>query len=402
MPTYSHSRLETYQNCPRQFKLQYIDKPEVPEFEGIEAFMGSRVHEALEKLHKDLILTKLNSVKELEKFYREAWEKEWTDQVRIVKQGFTKKHYFDTGFEAVKKYYARYQPFNQSTTIATEDMINIKIDEYSLVGYIDRLTHNGKGLYEIHDYKTSGRLPQPKHFSEDRQLALYSIGVKEKYPDAKEVRLIWHYLIFDQEFASSRSQEQLKDLKKHIVSLIKTIEGDQEFKPKESRLCDWCSYPDFCPAKGHELKVAALPPNKYLKEPGVKLVNQYSGLKNKISELNAQVKQHKQELDLIEEAAIAYAKKEKTTKLAGSDACLKVEHYKGLQFPRSNDVGREELEAFVRKSGLWEEASSLNLGALDGLIEDEDTDPKVKKGLLKFAAEVERDSVKLVKKKTED
>ncbi|MDP2807208.1 MAG: PD-(D/E)XK nuclease family protein [bacterium] len=402
MPTYSHSRLETYQNCPRQFKLQYIDKPEVPEFEGIEAFMGSRVHEALEKLHKDLILTKLNSLKDLEKFYQEAWEKEWTSQVRIVKQGFTKKHYFDTGFEAVKKYYARYHPFNQSTTVATEDMITINIDGYSLRGFIDRLTHNGKGLYEIHDYKTSGRLPQPKHFTEDRQLALYSLGVKEKYPDAKDVRLIWHYLVFDQEFASRRSEVQLKDLKKHIVSLIKTIEKDEEFTPRESKLCDWCAYPEYCPAKTHQIKTQSLPPNKYLAEPGVKLVNQYSGLKNKISELNAQVKQHKDELELIETAAIAYAKREKTTKLTGSDACLKVERFKALKFPRANDEGREELEEYVRKAGLWEEASSLNLSVLDGLIKDEEADPKVKKGLLKFTAEVEGDRVKLVKKKNDE
>jgi hypothetical protein len=34
MPTYSHSRIETYQNCPRQYKLHYLDKPEIPEFQG--------------------------------------------------------------------------------------------------------------------------------------------------------------------------------------------------------------------------------------------------------------------------------------------------------------------------------------------------------------------------------
>jgi ATP-dependent helicase/DNAse subunit B len=47
MPTYSHSRLETYQNCPRQYKLQYIDKVEVEERESVEAFLGSKVHETL-------------------------------------------------------------------------------------------------------------------------------------------------------------------------------------------------------------------------------------------------------------------------------------------------------------------------------------------------------------------
>ncbi|MDO9289175.1 MAG: PD-(D/E)XK nuclease family protein, partial [Thermodesulfovibrionales bacterium] len=67
MPIYSNSRLSTYENCPQQYKLRYIDKVELPEGaeEGIEAFLGSRVHEALEKLYKELILTKLNSLDDL-------------------------------------------------------------------------------------------------------------------------------------------------------------------------------------------------------------------------------------------------------------------------------------------------------------------------------------------------
>lgn len=264
MPSYSHSRLETYQNCPRQYKLQYIDKPDVPEYESIEAFMGSRVHDTLEKLHKDLILSRLNTAAELEKYYQWAWDKEWSEAVKVVRRGFTKKHYFDTGVEAVRKYYRRYHPFNQSTTLATEQLVTFELEGYSLRGFIDRLAHNGKGLYEIHDYKAGGRLPGQEHFEQDRQLALYEIGVRKLYLDVRQVKLVWHYVVFDQEFTSSRTPAQLKDLTKQVVSPIKTIEKDEQFKPNESPLCGWCPYPDFCPAKGHELKVEALPPNKYL------------------------------------------------------------------------------------------------------------------------------------------
>ena len=56
MPVYSHSKLATYENCPQKYKLQYIDRIELPEgSEGIEAFLGSRVHDVLEELHKDLM-----------------------------------------------------------------------------------------------------------------------------------------------------------------------------------------------------------------------------------------------------------------------------------------------------------------------------------------------------------
>ena len=52
MPTYSHSRVTTFENCPYQYKLRYIDKikPEIPT--TIEAFMGGIVHQALEDLYK--------------------------------------------------------------------------------------------------------------------------------------------------------------------------------------------------------------------------------------------------------------------------------------------------------------------------------------------------------------
>ena len=46
---YSHSRLETFEQCPQKYKFRYIDNIRT-ETEGIEAFVGKRVHEALEKL----------------------------------------------------------------------------------------------------------------------------------------------------------------------------------------------------------------------------------------------------------------------------------------------------------------------------------------------------------------
>ena len=57
MTVYSQSRLGAYENCPQKYKLKYVDNIK-PQEEGIHLFLGSRVHETLEKLHKDLVLTK--------------------------------------------------------------------------------------------------------------------------------------------------------------------------------------------------------------------------------------------------------------------------------------------------------------------------------------------------------
>lgn len=403
MPVYSHSRLQTYENCPQQYKLRYIDCIEPPEGEeGIEAFLGSRVHEVLEKLYKELILTKLNTLEDLLGFYKAQWDKNWHENVAIVKKEFTRDNYHQTGIDAITNYYKRHYPFNQSKTLSTEQLITFRIGDYSMRGYIDRLSHKGKGIYEIHDYKTSAYLPAQDKFDRDRQLALYQIGIKDRFRDAKDIILKWHYLVYDKEFTSTRSDAQLKDLKKEVVSLIKTIERDTSFKPCESNLCDWCELDIYCPAKKHELKVQELPLNRYLKEEGVSLVNKYASIKSKIKELREQEEQLQLELDLIEEAAIEYARNEGVSTITGSEFALRISEDTKFQFPRAYEEGREELEKFIKKAGMWEELSVLNIRRLEKIIEDEDLDNKIRNGLSKFAGEVDKVSVRLVKKREEE
>lgn len=403
MPTYSHSKLSTYENCPWQYKLRYIDRIKPPEEEeGIEAFLGSRVHEALEKLYKELILTKINTLEDLIQYYKKQWERNWHANVVIVKKEFTKDHYHNTGLQAITNYYRRHYPFNQSKTLSTEHLIVFRIEDYTIQGYIDRLDHDGKGIYEIHDYKTSAYLPSQERLDSDRQLALYQIGIKEKYKDAKDVILKWHYLVYDKEFTSTRSEAQLKDLRKEVMWLIKTIESDTSFKPVESRLCDWCELDIYCPAKKHSIEVEGLPLNQYLKEKGVTLVNKYASIKAKIKKLKEQQEELQLELDLISDAAIEYSRQKGTTNISGSEFMLKISECKGVQFPLAKEDGREDLEAFIKRSGIWDEVSGLNISRLVKLLDNEDLDVKIRNGLLKFAEEKDSARVKLVKKRFEE
>jgi len=50
MRIHSHSSLGSFENCPRQYWYQYIGKPPVERVDTIEAFLGTCVHETLEKL----------------------------------------------------------------------------------------------------------------------------------------------------------------------------------------------------------------------------------------------------------------------------------------------------------------------------------------------------------------
>jgi hypothetical protein len=48
---YSHSRLSFYEQYLQKFKLQYIDKVETEAEKTVEAVLGSRIHETLEKFY---------------------------------------------------------------------------------------------------------------------------------------------------------------------------------------------------------------------------------------------------------------------------------------------------------------------------------------------------------------
>jgi putative RecB family exonuclease len=254
-PQYSHSKLSTFETCPLQYRFRYIDKIKV-EREGVEAFMGKRVHEVLEKLYSDLAGSKLNTLDELLAYYNDQWESKWHEKVEIVKKQFDWKHYHAIGTKAIEDYYEHYKPFDQGKVLRTEDQFFFKIDdagEYTLTGYIDRVDRAENGTIEIHDYKTSSRLPPQDKVDSDRQLALYQMAIEDKWPDVEKVSLIWHFLVFDKKLVSERTEDQLDDVREEVLTRIREIEGIEDFEAHESGLCPWCDYEEMCPARHPEL-----------------------------------------------------------------------------------------------------------------------------------------------------
>lgn len=247
MAVYSHSRLSSYENCPLGFKFAYIDK--LKGINGIEGFLGNQVHEAIHFIYKMVKSGKMPTLDEVFRFYRDIWGKDYNHEIRIVRKGMHVGDYFKQGLELIKYYYNKHKPFNENI-IGMEQKILIDLDgkgDYVLQGFIDKLIHNKKdGTYEIHDYKTSKWLPDQDELDNDRQLALYSIGVKEQYPNNNGIILKWHYLRHDKVVTSARTDEQLEQLKKDVIELIKKIESAEKWPAKKSRLCDWCGFNHLC------------------------------------------------------------------------------------------------------------------------------------------------------------
>jgi len=399
MPTYSHSQLSTYETCPHQYKLAYIEKIKA-ETEGIEAFMGSRVHDALEKLYRDLMkVNKLNSLEETLDFYRQSWGKNWKETVQIIRKEYSVEDYRRQGEKCITDYYKRYSPFDQGRTLGLEENIYFPLEEekgYWIRGFIDRLTLLDHSILEIHDYKTSNRLPAQKEVDSDRQLGFYQMGVEGKWKDIEEVKLVWHYLSFDTEIQSSRTPEKLHQVRQEALELIQKIETDRQFIPREGPLCNWCDYQGFCPKRRHLIAAGSLPPNEYLNEEGVTLVNQYVELKERKRLLNEEMDA---ELAKIEEALYAYAHREELEAIFGSDHVAKIKIEVKGKYPLKGDPNRKILDEIIKKAGKWMEVSDLNPWMLARLISRGAWPPSLVKKVKEFSTSEESRSITVSKLK---
>jgi len=258
MPTFSHSRLSSYENCPLQYRLRYIDQIETPPRESVESYLGKRVHESLEHLYKNLDQGYKPSLEETLEHFRESWQNDWTEAVHIVRAGETPQGYKLTGERCLIHYYRRHDPFDRGRTVGVEVLVTFPLAperDLNLQGYVDRLVDLGSGHYEIHDYKTSRRLPSQSDVDRDRQLALYQIAVTRQFPDVNSVRLIWHYLAHDRMLTSTRTPDELRTLRESVLKVIETIETatrENRFPARSSPLCHWCEYQTVCPAWNHQ------------------------------------------------------------------------------------------------------------------------------------------------------
>lgn len=260
MTEYSHSRLSSYENCPRQFKYRYVDQIKV-EGEGVEAFVGKRVHEILERLYHHVArFAKPPSLGQVLDRFRQDFARAWHDKVAIVNAENPREFYEQRGARCLENYYRSHYPFSSGETVALEARLQMTLDtegRYRAVGIVDRIVRRGVGSFEIHDYKTGAYLPPQRRLDQDRQLALYQIGLEQTYPDVKEVELVWHYLIHNKTLRSRRTPEALEELRASTMRLIDAIEAEREFKPRPGPLCRWCDYAELCEAAPAEVRSAA-------------------------------------------------------------------------------------------------------------------------------------------------
>jgi putative RecB family exonuclease len=328
--------------------------------------------------------------------------------VTVVRPGFTPAHYFAKGQQCIKDYYGRYHPFDQGKTLGLEERIEMKLPDgdkaYSVQGYIDRLTWvPEEETYEIHDYKTGDSLPTQEEADQDRQLALYQLGIMQRWPDARNIKLVWHYLAADKEIVSQRTASDLKTLEREVVEVIHQIEQEAQigrWDVRVTRLCEWCEYKSICPAWKHPLAMETLPANDYLKDTGVQLVQKYAQWEDKKADLQAQLKQIESEQQKMEEAIYTFADKEGVNVIDGPDYRLQIKSEEDWKAPRKSDdpLSWELLRNTLKNAGRLEEVSTVNTRMLQFAMKKNRWPEALVKSVLSFISQGVKKTVALVKK----
>lgn len=252
-PSLSPSRAADFKTCPLLYRFRSIDR--LPERPSLDQVRGTLVHAVLERLFDlpapertpgaagDLVSPQWDELVTREPELAGLFtEQETVDVTEFLGSA---RRLLDGYFTVEDP--RRLEPAERETLIST-----VVDDELLIRGYIDRLDVAPDGALRVVDYKTGGA---PREAFEARalfQLKFYALVLwRTRGVVPKVLRLLY---LKDAEICDyAPDADELARFERTLVALWRAIEqatARQDFRPKPSRLCDWCSHQALCPAFG--------------------------------------------------------------------------------------------------------------------------------------------------------
>ncbi len=263
---FSYTQFAAFQKCPLQYKFAHILKVPRPGKPALS--FGKAIHQTLyefvkqfqenilklqgnlfsevkpnlkEKKIQNLLVQNIG-LEDLLEIYKKNWIDEWySDKIQ-------KEKYYKLGEKCLKIFY---QDFAENIPKiqyiegkpALEQNFNLKIENYSIIGKIDRINVLSEHEVEIMDYKT-GR-PKEKLSSEDKQqLLIYQIAAEEVL-GLNPIKLTYYYLEEGKKVSFLGKEQDKKSFKEEILEIIEKIKSN-DFFPAPGRHCQYCDFKDIC------------------------------------------------------------------------------------------------------------------------------------------------------------
>jgi putative RecB family exonuclease len=243
----SPSRVSSFTTCPMQFRFSSIEK--LPEAPGVATTRGTIVHRALELLFvrpaddrtPDALDHDLSTALDEYREHPDYAGLRLDDDAAAA---------FDRDCRAlIERYFAMEDPASVRE-IGLELRMEAQVGSLKLRGVIDRLELDDDGELVVTDYKT-GRAPSGNW--EQKSLAgvhFYSFlceAVFGRRPS--KIRLM--YLKSGETIETVPSEQSVRFITTRTTAVWSAVEracttGD--FRPRRSKLCDYCSFQRWCPA----------------------------------------------------------------------------------------------------------------------------------------------------------
>lgn len=245
----SPSRANDFQQCPLLYRFRVLDK--LPEPPSAAANRGTLVHSVLENLF-DLPGSE-RDLSAAVSMIPSAWQKMVDEKPQrtelTAEMGLTA--WFTEAEKLISQWFHMENP-QQLQPVAREEYVKAVVEGVELRGFVDRIDQAPDGRVRLVDYKT-GKAPAPRwaqkaHF----QMQFYGLVVyRSRQLLVDELMLV--YLGNSRFLRYSPTREDLERTEKQVLSIwdeiVRTHEKD-DWRPRKSRLCDWCNHQALCPAFG--------------------------------------------------------------------------------------------------------------------------------------------------------
>lgn len=252
----SPSRVESFLSCPLAFRFSSIEK--LPDPPTVATTRGSLVHRALELFF--LVPAADRTPEALARSVEDAIGeyRVHDDLLRLELDERAAEQLFDEA-RRIADNYLRMEDPTTVRDIGLELRLEAAVGDLTLRGIIDRLDLDPDGQLVVVDYKT-GRAPRPGWERNSMSgIHFYSFLCESVFGRRPaEIRLM--YLKTGETIRTTPSAQSTKFMTTRTSAVWKAVatacERD-DFRPRPSRLCDFCAYRQWCPEFGGDPGKAA-------------------------------------------------------------------------------------------------------------------------------------------------
>src|SRR5947209_12071852 len=251
-PALSRSRAADFKHCPLLYRFRAIDR--LPEAPSTAQLRGSVVHAALEQLYG--LPASMRGPDTATSLVEPAWDRVTAEHDLAGDVDPEQRTELLTEARALLTGYYRLEDPTRFDPQSCEERVEVELADGTLLrGFIDRIDVAATGELRVVDYKSGKAPPEARALAEFKamfQMKFYAVALlRSRGVLPTRLRLI--YLSDGQLLDYSPDEAELLRFEKTLMAIwhaIQSAGATGDFRPRPSRLCDWCAHHSHCPVFG--------------------------------------------------------------------------------------------------------------------------------------------------------